>query len=105
MRHPQYTGIMLAVLGENIHWPTIPTLVLFPVIIGLYVRLAQREERQLTERFGEEYLAYRRRVPMFLPRRTDWWRVFAWPTADGLNARGADAPPDRPGDKVRRHPM
>lgn len=105
MRHPQYTGIMLAVLGENIHWPTIPTLMLFPVIIGLYVRLAQREERQLIERFGEEYLAYRRRVPMFLPRRTDWWRVFAWPTADGLNARGADAPPDRPGDKVRRHPM
>lgn len=50
-RHPQYSGIMLAVLGENIHWPTIPTLVLFSIIIGLYMRLARREERPLIERF------------------------------------------------------
>lgn len=101
MRHPQYTGIMLAVLGENIHWPTIPTLVLLPVIIALYVRLALREERQLIELFREEYLAYRYRVPMFFPRRREWWRVFASPAANESNVRGADRTPDRSVDDAR----
>jgi protein-S-isoprenylcysteine O-methyltransferase Ste14 len=72
VRHPQYTGIFLAVFGQLIHWPTIPTLVLFPVIIWAYYRLANREETQMIEQFGEEYLAYRRRVPMFFPRRGEW---------------------------------
>jgi protein-S-isoprenylcysteine O-methyltransferase Ste14 len=68
MRHPQYTGIMLAVVGQLIHWPTIPTLILAPFIVWLYVRLARREEAQMIARFGEKYQAYRRHVPMFLPR-------------------------------------
>jgi len=33
IRHPQYTGIYLSIFGQLIHWPTIPTLVLFPLII------------------------------------------------------------------------
>lgn len=44
MRHPQYTGIFLAIFGQLVHWPTIPTLLLAPVIVWLYVRLARREE-------------------------------------------------------------
>jgi protein-S-isoprenylcysteine O-methyltransferase Ste14 len=72
VRHPQYTGIFLAVFGQLIHWPTIPTLVLFPVIMWAYYRLAKREETQMIERFGEEYLDYRRHVPMFFPRRGEW---------------------------------
>lgn len=38
VRHPQYAGIFLAIFGQLIHWPTIPTLLLSPVIIWLYVR-------------------------------------------------------------------
>ncbi|UVJ41891.1 isoprenylcysteine carboxylmethyltransferase family protein [Pseudomonas sp. LS1212] len=72
IRHPQYTGIMLAVFGQIIHWPTVVTLLLFPVIIYAYVRLAKREESALAERFGEVYQAYRQRLPMFFPRREDW---------------------------------
>jgi protein-S-isoprenylcysteine O-methyltransferase Ste14 len=75
VRHPQYTGIFLAVFGQLIHWPTIPTLVLFPVIIWASCRLAKREEAQMIERFGDEYLAYTRRVPMFFPRRGEWRRL------------------------------
>ena len=41
VRHPQYTGIFLAILGQLIHWPTIPTLVLFPVVVWAYYRLAK----------------------------------------------------------------
>ncbi len=76
VRHPQYTGIMLAVFGQIIHWPTIITLVLFPVIVLIYVRLSRKEENKLVEHFGEEYLAYRRRVPMFFPRWGEWRRLF-----------------------------
>ena len=72
VRHPQYTGIFVALFGQLIHWPTIPTLVLFPVIVAVYVRLARKEEAQVIEEFGEEYLSYRRRVPMFFPRWRQW---------------------------------
>lgn len=68
MRHPQYAGIFLAIFGQLIHWPTIPTLLLSPLIVGVYFRLARREETRLTNRFGAEYLEYRQRVPMFFPR-------------------------------------
>lgn len=70
IRHPQYAGIFLVIFGELVHWPTIVTLALAPVIIFAYVRLARREEARLVERFGEAYVTYRQRVPMFIPR----WR-------------------------------
>ena len=76
VRHPQYTGIMLAVIGQIVHWPTVLTLLLFPVIILLYVWLARKEEKLMVERYGEQYLAYRRRVPMFFPRPGEWRRLF-----------------------------
>lgn len=68
MRHTQYTGILLALIGQLIHWPTILTLLIFPVIVVAYYHLARREEKVLTQRFGSEYELYRKRVPMFFPR-------------------------------------
>lgn len=68
IRHPQYTGIYLAIFGQLIHWPTIPTLLLFPVIILAYYTLARKEERAMLKRFGEDYRAYMDGVPMFFPR-------------------------------------
>ncbi len=67
MRHPQYTGIFLAVFGQLIHWPTIPTLILFPVIIAAYYTLARKEEKVMIKSFGDEYRAYVKKVPMFFP--------------------------------------
>ncbi|WP_024973261.1 methyltransferase family protein [Ralstonia pickettii] len=72
IRHPQYTGIMLAVFGQVVHWPTLITVVLFPLIVFIYVRLARREERDMIRRFGAAYEDYMHQVPMFLPR----WRRF-----------------------------
>jgi methanethiol S-methyltransferase len=82
MRHPQYTGIFLALFGQLIHWPTLPTLVLFPIIVWAYVRLARREEAGLIGRFGDEYLEYQRRVPMFFPRLREWRRLIEAMRAD-----------------------
>ena len=76
VRHPQYTGIFLALLGQLIHWPTVLTLALFPLIVWAYVHLARREERSMIEQFGNEYRAYRQRVPMFFPRWGEWRHLF-----------------------------
>lgn len=69
VRHPQYTGLFLIVFGEGIvHWPTIVSVIAFPVIVIAYTLLARREERQMIKEFGDEYRAYQQRVPMFIPR-------------------------------------
>ena len=69
MRHPQYTGLFLIVFGEGIvHWPTIVSVIAFPVIVLAYTLLSRREERQMLDKFGDEYREYQRRVPMFIPR-------------------------------------
>lgn len=73
MRHPQYTGIFLALFGEGVvHWPTVFSLAAFPIIVIAYVLLARKEEREMLEQFGEEYRQYQRRVPMFWPRPGGW---------------------------------
>lgn len=76
MRHPQYTGIFLALFGQLIHWPTIPTLILFPVICWVYVRLAAKEERQMLQQFGNEYRLYREAAPRFFTRKEQWCEIF-----------------------------
>lgn len=73
VRHPQYTGLFIALFGEGIvHWPTLFSIALFPFIVLVYVRLARKEEKKVIEKFGEEYLEYRRHVPMFLPVKGKW---------------------------------
>ena len=68
VRHPQYLGILLLTLDINVQWITIPTLLLWPVLATLYYRLAKEEDKELEERFGEEYRKYERNVPMLMPR-------------------------------------
>ncbi|MGP1679748.1 MAG: methyltransferase family protein [Burkholderiales bacterium] len=77
VRHPQYTGLFLGLFGEGVvHWPTMFSVALFPVIALAYGCLARNEEKRMLDHFGEEFRAYRQRVPMFIPR---WgqWREFA----------------------------
>lgn len=68
VRHPQYVGFILIMLGFLLQWPTLLTLVMFPVLVTMYVRLARREEREAEAIFGSAYRAYIRRTPAFLPR-------------------------------------
>jgi protein-S-isoprenylcysteine O-methyltransferase Ste14 len=67
IRHPQYAGLFLIVMGWLLHWPTLLTLILFPIILMIYYRLALREERDLEEAFGTEYVEYRVKTPRFFP--------------------------------------
>jgi protein-S-isoprenylcysteine O-methyltransferase Ste14 len=68
VRHPQYVGFILVMLGFLLQWPTILTLAMFPVLVFMYVRLARTEEREAIAEFGDEYLAYIAEVPGFFPR-------------------------------------
>ena len=68
VRHPQYLGFLLITLGMNVLWITISTLLLWPILVILYYRLAKEEDKKMAERFGEEYRKYTKKVPMFIPR-------------------------------------
>jgi protein-S-isoprenylcysteine O-methyltransferase Ste14 len=69
VRHPQYLGLYCIALGLLIMWPTFLTLAMFPILVGMYRRLAKREEEELMKRFEGEYLDYRRKTGMFFPGR------------------------------------
>jgi protein-S-isoprenylcysteine O-methyltransferase Ste14 len=68
MRHPQYFALFVITLGMFIQWPTIVTLVMWPVLMFMYYRLALREEKAMESVFGERYTEYARNIPMFFPR-------------------------------------
>lgn len=68
MRHPQYVAFIVIMAGFLMLWPTLLTLLMFPVLVAMYVRLARREEREAHRDFGEEYARYARAVPAFIPR-------------------------------------
>lgn len=67
VRHPQYSGLLLIIIGFLVQWPTLITLAMAPMLVGAYIHLAFREERALRKEFGEEFERYRNRVPAFVP--------------------------------------
>ncbi len=68
VRHPMYIGYWLVMLGVLLTYRTWTPLLLLIVIVPSFYRRARREEISLGKMFGEEYQAYARHVPIFLPR-------------------------------------
>ncbi|PKA43281.1 isoprenylcysteine carboxyl methyltransferase [Rhizobium sullae] len=79
VRHPQYDAFVVIMIGFLLQWPTLVTLVMFPVLVWVYIRLAKREEVASRAEFGSKWDAYARTVPQFLPR-----------FGRGTNAAGSD---------------
>ncbi|CCA93153.1 isoprenylcysteine carboxylmethyltransferase family protein [Novosphingobium sp. PP1Y] len=78
VRHPQYSGLFIGLFGEGVvHWPTVFSIVLFPIIVITYTLLSLREEQRMLDQFGEQYRVYRARVPMFFPGRRQWRQFIA----------------------------
>ncbi len=71
IRHPQYVAFVLILLGFQLQWPTLLTLVMFPILLVMYGRLAITEEAEMRKRFGAEFEAYAAGTPRFLPS----WRI------------------------------
>lgn len=95
LRHPQYLGLILVIIAFNIQWPTLLTLLMAPVLIVMYVRLARREDEELATVFGEAFGDYAAQTPAFFP-----WRSRRAPEAGaqpfmGRSALSPEAAADR----------
>ena len=67
LRHPQYAGFVIIMFGFLLQWPTLITLIMFPILAWIYGRLARREEQDMEKEFGDAYRLYRSQTPAFLP--------------------------------------
>jgi protein-S-isoprenylcysteine O-methyltransferase Ste14 len=68
VRHPIYTGLLIAFVGTAMARGEWRGLIAIVLAWGALWRKLRVEERWMTERFGHEYEAYRRRVPALVPR-------------------------------------
>ncbi len=67
IRHPQYVAFVLILFGFLLQWPTLLTLVMFPLLLVMYRRLAVTEESEMRAQFGNGYHRYIQRTPRFFP--------------------------------------
>lgn len=67
VRHPQYVAFVLVMLGFLFQWPTLVTLIMFPILVVTYVRLSIREEKDVEKEFGDRYRKYASATPRFFP--------------------------------------
>lgn len=63
-RNPQYLGILLIAAGWTLHWPTLLTLAMLPLLTGAYYYLCRTEHQDMIKEYGEEYVSYADRVPV-----------------------------------------
>jgi protein-S-isoprenylcysteine O-methyltransferase Ste14 len=68
LRHPQYAAFIVITFGFLLQWPTLLTLMMFPILVYIYVRLARSEGAVMQAAFGERYRSYAERTPAFMPR-------------------------------------
>ena len=67
VRHPQYVAFVIIMFGFLLQWPTLVTLLMFPILVLVYVRLARAEEQWALKEYGDAYRLYCERTPAFLP--------------------------------------
>lgn len=67
IRHPQYLAFILIIFGFLVQWPTLITLLMAPVLIWRYIRLARLEELEMRRKYGAPYVTYQKHTPGFIP--------------------------------------
>ena len=70
VRNPMLTGVFLLLFGIGFAIKSLSLVVLFtPLFVLVNVwELKEIEEPELVKRLGEDYVAYKQRTPMFIPR-------------------------------------
>ncbi len=72
-RNPMMIGIWCVLLGESLLFASLPILFWFLFFFSAcLVLIPLWEERDLENRFGEDYLIYKKNVPRWLPRFKPW---------------------------------
>lgn len=70
VRHPIYTGMLLAMLGAALVLGEIRGLAAFAIAAMSFYYKARKEERFLSGEFGPQFAEHARQTGMFLPRLT-----------------------------------
>lgn len=73
VRNPMITAVLAVLLGEAALFGSPAVLIWCALFLGInWVYFVAYEEPGLERRFGDDYRAYRRNVPRWIPRRTPW---------------------------------
>lgn len=67
IRHPQYVGFVMIMFGFLLQWPTIITVLMFPILVLMYLKLSYIEERDSERVFGQAWRDYAAQTPRFFP--------------------------------------
>ena len=67
LRHPIYSGMLLAVLGTALVVGRVRGLAAFVLVFVMFLAKSRIEERFMVEQFGEVYRDYRRRTSAMVP--------------------------------------
>ena len=68
VRHPMYLGTMMFCLGFFLASLSLLSLGIWVVFFFFYDKMATYEEKDMIRILGEEYTAYQKRVPKWIPR-------------------------------------
>jgi methanethiol S-methyltransferase len=60
IRHPQYVEFVLIMTGFLLQWPTLVTLVMYPILV--------QKRRKCLAQFSDQYRRYMAHVPAFIPK-------------------------------------
>lgn len=74
VRHPQYDAFIMILFGFLLQWPTILTVLMFPILLVMYWRLAKKEEREVIAQVGQPYIEYAKETPAFFPKLSGLFR-------------------------------
>ncbi len=69
IRHPIYLGRILLNIGFLIIFPILPMLIVAMVFVLIWYSMAFYEEIILIKKFGKKYKKYKKKVPMFIPKK------------------------------------
>lgn len=73
VRNPMHSGVFMTLYGEGLLFGSVPLLIFVTAVFAFHwFYIPLMEERWLKEKFGEEYLAYKRHVPAWIPRLRPW---------------------------------
>lgn len=68
VRHPQYLGGLLAHIGFSFLLQGLYSLLSTPIVAVVVYLISRKEETELIREFGQEYMDYKKKTPMLLPK-------------------------------------
>jgi protein-S-isoprenylcysteine O-methyltransferase Ste14 len=93
VRHPIYSGLLLAILGTAIAFGQWRDTLAFVFIAAAVWRKSRLEERYLAEIFPQDYARYRAQVPALIPRLLHHRPAVSEDSSDTLSERENDGRP------------